>query len=245
MHVSATICSPALPASGVSTSRPRSRSRTVAVLRQRRSDDGRVGLTVNDALDLIGVSDARGCLSSKTALAMFFKLVEGAKKNWRRFDGHGQLPKLIFGVNFSNGLEVSSKPNDRLPDAAACRLQAHARDAGARIVCGPRRVRGGCTRVRPPCARSRSAASAGRRIRRECGPLHGRRGTAMTCGRQERPQPPSRKYVDQGRALGGTAVLIVHHAKKGGGAGLPLAVEHRVGTSRTMTRPLRCCNTMQ
>jgi transposase-like protein len=38
-----------------------------------------------------------GCLSNRTALAMVFKLVEGARKTWRRLDGHAQLPELILG----------------------------------------------------------------------------------------------------------------------------------------------------
>ena len=37
---------------------------------------------------------------------MVFKLVEGAQKNWRRIDGHNQLPKLIQGVKFADGIEV-------------------------------------------------------------------------------------------------------------------------------------------
>src|SRR6476659_7783175 len=49
---------------------------------------------------------SKGCLSNKTALAMVFKLVEGAQKNWRRIDGHNQLPKLIRGVRFTDGIEV-------------------------------------------------------------------------------------------------------------------------------------------
>jgi transposase-like protein len=49
---------------------------------------------------------SKGCLSNKTALAMVFKLVEGAQKNWRRIDGHNQLPKLIQGVRFTDGIEV-------------------------------------------------------------------------------------------------------------------------------------------
>jgi putative transposase len=53
---------------------------------------------------------AKGCLSNKTALAMVFKLVEGAQKSWRRLDGHTQLPKLILGVKFADGLEVIAKP---------------------------------------------------------------------------------------------------------------------------------------
>ena len=61
---------------------------------------------------------AKGCLSNKTALAMVFKLVEGAQKSWRRLDGHAQLPKLILGVKFADGLEVTTKAI-RQPDTAA------------------------------------------------------------------------------------------------------------------------------
>jgi len=49
---------------------------------------------------------SKGCLSNKTALAMIFKLAEAAEKSWRRLDGHNQLPKLILGVRFSDGVEV-------------------------------------------------------------------------------------------------------------------------------------------
>ena len=49
---------------------------------------------------------SKGCLSNKTALAMVFKLVEAAQKSWRRLDGHNQLPKLIHGVKFTDGIEV-------------------------------------------------------------------------------------------------------------------------------------------
>ena len=38
---------------------------------------------------------SKGCLSNKTALAMIFKLAEAAEKNWRRLDGHNQLPKIV------------------------------------------------------------------------------------------------------------------------------------------------------
>jgi hypothetical protein len=41
-----------------------------------------------------------------TALAMIFKLAEAAEKNWRRLDGHNQLPKIILGVRFTDGIEV-------------------------------------------------------------------------------------------------------------------------------------------
>src|SRR4051794_40053966 len=53
---------------------------------------------------------AKGCLSNKTALAMVFKLVDAAQKSWRRLDGHNQLPKLIQGVRFTDGIEVATNP---------------------------------------------------------------------------------------------------------------------------------------
>jgi putative transposase len=49
---------------------------------------------------------SKGCLSNKTALAMIFKLAEAAERSWRRLDGHRQLPKLILGVKFTDGIEV-------------------------------------------------------------------------------------------------------------------------------------------
>ena len=62
---------------------------------------------------------SKGCLSNRTALAMVFKIVEAAQKTWRRLDGHNQLPKLIMGVRFANGLEVLAMPADNQPKAAA------------------------------------------------------------------------------------------------------------------------------
>jgi putative transposase len=49
---------------------------------------------------------SKGCLSNKTALAMIFKLAEAAEQTWRRLDGHSQLPKVILGVKFNDGLEI-------------------------------------------------------------------------------------------------------------------------------------------
>jgi putative transposase len=49
---------------------------------------------------------SKGCLSNKTALAMIFKLAEAAERTWRRLDGHNQLPKIILGVRFADGIEV-------------------------------------------------------------------------------------------------------------------------------------------
>jgi transposase-like protein len=61
---------------------------------------------------------AKGCLSNDTALALVFKLVEAAQKNWRRLDGHNQLPKVVLGAKFKDGLEVA-QATDRQPQAAA------------------------------------------------------------------------------------------------------------------------------
>jgi len=60
---------------------------------------------------------AKGCLSNMTALAMVFKLIEAAQKTWRRLDGHNQLPKVVLGVKFSDGLEVETANHQ--PKAAA------------------------------------------------------------------------------------------------------------------------------
>jgi len=49
---------------------------------------------------------SRGCLSNKTALAMIFKLAQAAEKSWHRLRGHKQLPKVILGVKFNDGIEV-------------------------------------------------------------------------------------------------------------------------------------------
>lgn len=49
---------------------------------------------------------SKGCLSNKTALAMIFKLAEAAERSWRRLNGPNQLPKIILGVRFADGIEV-------------------------------------------------------------------------------------------------------------------------------------------
>ncbi len=37
------------------------------------------------------------------------KLIEAAQKIWRCLDGHNQLPKLITGVKFADGIEVVAR----------------------------------------------------------------------------------------------------------------------------------------
>ena len=52
----------------------------------------------------------RGSLSPKTAKLMVFKLVSAAAKTWRRLKGENQLPKVVRGVKFQNGVEVIETP---------------------------------------------------------------------------------------------------------------------------------------
>jgi len=49
---------------------------------------------------------SKGCLSNKTALAMTFKLAQSAENSWNRLRGYNQLPKIIMGVKFNDGIEV-------------------------------------------------------------------------------------------------------------------------------------------
>ena len=53
---------------------------------------------------------SKGCLSNKTALAMIFKLAEAAERSWRRLNGHNQLPKIILGVKFIDGIDRKLNP---------------------------------------------------------------------------------------------------------------------------------------
>jgi putative transposase len=52
----------------------------------------------------------KGALSQDTARLMVFKLVMAAAKTWRRLKGENQLPKVVQGVRFRNGVEVSEAP---------------------------------------------------------------------------------------------------------------------------------------
>ena len=49
-------------------------------------------------------------LSQDTARLMVFKLVMAAAKTWRRLKGENQLPKVVQGVTFTNGVEVTNTP---------------------------------------------------------------------------------------------------------------------------------------
>ena len=49
----------------------------------------------------------KGALSQDTARLMVFKLVMAAAKSWRRLQGQNQLPKVVSGVTFRDGIEVA------------------------------------------------------------------------------------------------------------------------------------------
>ena len=53
----------------------------------------------------------KGSLSSTTARLMVFKLVVAASRTWRRLKGTNQLPKVIAGVRFNDGIEVRMPAN--------------------------------------------------------------------------------------------------------------------------------------
>jgi transposase-like protein len=53
----------------------------------------------------------RGALSQDTARLMVFKLILAAANTWRRLKGENQLPKVIAGVIFRNGVEVTEPSN--------------------------------------------------------------------------------------------------------------------------------------
>jgi putative transposase len=55
----------------------------------------------------------KGSLSQKTAKLMVFKLTMAASKTWRRLKGENQLPKVITGVTFKDGVEVTETPDQR------------------------------------------------------------------------------------------------------------------------------------
>jgi len=55
----------------------------------------------------------KGSLSHRTARLMVFKLVMSAAKTWRRLKGENQLPRVIAGVKFTDGVAESATPANR------------------------------------------------------------------------------------------------------------------------------------
>ena len=46
----------------------------------------------------------KGALTQKTARLMVFTLVRAASTKWRKLNGKNQLPRLIEGVKFNDGI---------------------------------------------------------------------------------------------------------------------------------------------
>jgi transposase-like protein len=53
----------------------------------------------------------KGALSQKTAKLMVFKLIQAAAKKWRRLKGANQLPMVIEGVTFTDGVAANETEN--------------------------------------------------------------------------------------------------------------------------------------
>ena len=54
---------------------------------------------------------SKGCLSMATTELMVFKMNKEAEKTWLRLRGKNQLPKLIIGVKFNDGVEQQNHHN--------------------------------------------------------------------------------------------------------------------------------------
>lgn len=62
---------------------------------------------------------SKGCLGRETAFIMVFKLIKDEEKSWRKLDGNNQLPKVILGIKFSDGVEVAQKDEQSSEKVAA------------------------------------------------------------------------------------------------------------------------------
>ena len=54
---------------------------------------------------------SKGRLPHGTAITMIFKLIMAAAKTWRRLKGANQLPKVVQGAKFRDGLEGQTDAN--------------------------------------------------------------------------------------------------------------------------------------
>lgn len=55
----------------------------------------------------------KGALSQKTAKLMVFTLVRAASKKWRKLNGTHQLPRVIEGVRFTDGVVADDANQSR------------------------------------------------------------------------------------------------------------------------------------
>jgi len=56
---------------------------------------------------------SKGALSQKSAKLMVFTLVRAASKKWRKFNGRNQLPRVIEGVTFTDGIAQANADESR------------------------------------------------------------------------------------------------------------------------------------
>jgi len=56
----------------------------------------------------------KGALSQKTAKLMVFTLIQAASKKWLRLKGRNQLPKVIEGIKFNDGVEATNDTINRV-----------------------------------------------------------------------------------------------------------------------------------
>ena len=66
----------------------------------------------------------QGRAVADTARLMVFKLVIAAAKTWRRLKGANQLPKVIDGVRFKDGIEVINRRQSTPPDQPVTQIPA-------------------------------------------------------------------------------------------------------------------------
>ena len=55
----------------------------------------------------------KGALSQKTAKLMVFTLIQAASKKWLRLKDRNQLPKVIEGIKFNDGVEMINNAINR------------------------------------------------------------------------------------------------------------------------------------
>ena len=60
-----------------------------------------------DATTLLTNTGSKGCLSRDGMLHMMFKLGQCAEKTWRRLRGFDYLAKVVTGIQFRDGVEVT------------------------------------------------------------------------------------------------------------------------------------------
>ena len=86
--------------------------KAVTCLTKDREFAGLLDLRTSDPIERVFATVRHRTVRTKLALSatitklMVFKLVTAAAKSWRRLKGGSQLPKVVRGVKFQNGIDV-------------------------------------------------------------------------------------------------------------------------------------------